>query len=473
MKKLNKKTVPLIPDRPIKIIQFGEGNFLRGFVDWMMDILNEKTEFNGNVQIVQPLERGMGKSINDQDGLYHVLLEGIERGEKIQKTRLITSVSGVSNPYEDYQGFLRLGENPYLEFIFSNTTEAGIQFDENDIGFDKTPNSFPGKLTAMLYHRFQYFDGHPPTKLVIVPCELIEKNGEKLKECLLNYVEHWSLPTSFKVWVERSILFCNSLVDRIVPGFPKDQIDKIQERIGYEDNLVVKAEPFHLWVIQGPEEIKQMLMFKNSGLNVVLTNNLEPYRTRKVRILNGIHTAMVPIAYLNGFEEVRDVVEDEEMGAFLNQIMFEEIISTLDLPQEELETYAHEVIERFRNPFINHRLLDISLNSVAKFKVRVLPSIFTYLEKYQKIPKGLMTAFAHLILFYSGKHNAITIPINDDKEVIAFFQMALNMGDLEQGVKMILSNEDLWGTDLNEKTMLSEFLKETVKAIANNQYSSR
>lgn len=455
----------LTPERPIRIIQFGEGNFLRGFVDWMIDILNEKTNFNGNIQIIQPLQKGMGEWINEQDGLYHVLLEGLEKGSKIQTTRLITSASGVLNPFENYKAFLELGENPHLEFIISNTTEAGIIFDENDHSSTSLPKTFPGKLTALLYHHFISFNEHPPNELNILPCELIEKNGDKLKECVLRYIELWSLSKKFAQWLEHSVVFYNTLVDRIVPGFPKENIKTIQEKLGYEDNLVVKAEPFHLWVIEGPTELKDILPLNEAGLNAIFTNDLTPFRTRKVQILNGTHTAMVPIAYLKGFKEVRDVVEDKKMIEFLNQIIFKEIIPTLDMPKKELDTYAHEVLERFKNPFIKHKLLDISLNSISKFKVRVLPSVLTYIEKYHKVPQGLATAFSYLIVFYSGQYDSQIIPINDDQAVTAFFREALNTDDLELAVNTILSNESLWDQNLIEKTLLSIFLKEKVKDI--------
>ncbi len=465
MKPLNRNTVRETPERPVKILQFGEGNFLRGFVDWMIDILNEQTDFEGNIQIIQPLPLGMGEAINAQDGLYYVLLEGIENGKKVQKTRQITSVKGVLNPYEDYEGFLRLAENPQLEFIFSNTTEAGIAFDKSDTDFKILPNSFPGKLSALLFHRFQYFEGTPPGKLTIIPCELIDKNAEKLKECILQYADHWELPQGFREWILRDVFFCNSLVDRIVPGFPKNQIHEIQQRIGFEDNLVVKAEPFNLWVIEAPEDIRKRLNFQETGLNVIFTDDLRSYRTRKVRILNGAHTAMVPIAYLHGFTEVREVVEDEKMGAFLKQILFDEIIPTIDMPKAALERYAYEVLDRFRNPFIKHALLDIALNSISKFRVRVLPSILTYMERYGKVPEGLATALAYLIVFYRGEYGSESIPIKDDEAIIAFFKTAWDMEDIALTVTTILSNEALWGVNLNQQVKLSDFLKEKITTL--------
>ena len=463
MKKLNRTTVSSVAERPIKIVQFGEGNFLRGFVDWMVDILNEQTNFNGNIQIVQPLKAGMGELINSQEGLYHVILEGVEKGEKVQNSRLITSVSGVLNPYKQYKDFLRLGENPELQFIVSNTTEAGIVFNSEDKDYTRVPNSFPGKLTALLYHRFRFYEGNPPGTLYILPCELIEANGKKLRECIIKYADLWSLGEGFELWLQKEVLFYNTLVDRIVPGFPKDTISGIQDHLGYEDRLVVKAEPFHLWVIEGPYQIEHKLHFKQAGLNVVFTNNLNPYRIRKVRILNGAHTAMVPIGYLNGFTEVQEVVEDEKLAVFLNTILFKEIIPTLDLPKEELESYAHEILDRFRNPFIKHLLLDISLNSISKFKVRVLPSLLEYLKRNKEIPVGLATAFAYLLLFYTGEFNNKSIPLNDDEKHLSFFKEAWNKDELELSVEKILSNKRFWGQNLNEKTLLSNFLKEEVK----------
>ncbi|MEM1338693.1 MAG: tagaturonate reductase [Bacteroidota bacterium] len=471
MKKLNRNTVSALPERPIKIVQFGEGNFLRGFVDWMIDLLNERTNFNGNIQIVQPLAEGMGALINAQDGLYHLVLEGIEKGEKVQNSRLITSVSSVLNPYLHYEDFLRLGENPELQFIVSNTTEAGIVFAPEDKDYKSVPHSFPAKLTALLYHRFQFYAGDPPGTLYILPCELIEANGQLLHECVAHYADLWSLGEGFKSWLERGVLFYNTLVDRIVPGFPKTTIAAIQEHLGYKDQLVVKAEPFHLWVIEGPSQIKSELHFKQAGVNVIFTEDLTRYRTRKVRILNGAHTAMVPIGYLKGFTEVREVVEDKKLALFLDTLLFQEIIPTLDMPKAELEQYTLEVLDRFRNPFITHHLLDIALNSISKFKVRVLPSLLHYMEQNHTIPVGLASAFAYLLLFYRGEFNDTTIPLKDNENYLSFFKEAWNADSPELSIAKILSNEKLWGDNLEQKTLLSDFLKEEVKQRLSNNSS--
>lgn len=445
-KKLNRQSVPA-PKRPIKIIQFGEGNFLRAFCDWMIDILNEKTDFNGNIQIVQPIRQGMGAMINAQDGLYHVILNG----KRTQTDRLITCVDNVINPYDDYQRFLELAENPDLQFVFSNTTEAGIAFNENDTTPDRLPDSFPGKVTALLLHRYK--TNRKP--ITFLPCELIEKNGSTLKSIVYQYIDLWKLPSDFKGWVDSNVFFCNTLVDRIVPGFPKETIANIHQRTGYEDNLAVMAEPFHLWVIEAPEFVRKDLPLEKADLQVKFVPDLTPYRTRKVRILNGAHTALVPVAYLKGLRTVRESVEDKDVGDFLMKAIHEEIIPTLDLPKEELVRFADEVIERFQNPFIKHELASIALNSISKYKVRVLPSVLKYIEIKGSLPERLVYSLAALIQLY--KH-----PINDTPEVLEFFRKAWVSNDV---VKVVLGNKDFWGQDLNAIEGFTKAITEDLKSL--------
>ncbi|MCC9168493.1 tagaturonate reductase [Pontibacter harenae] len=465
MKPLNRNTASVSEQRPVKVLQFGEGNFLRGFVDWIIDILNEKTDFNGAVEIVQPLKQGIVHLLKQQDGLYHVLLDGIQGGKPTQEKRLITCVTGAHNPYDDYQAYLALGENPDLEFIISNTTEAGIAFDEADHNMDTLPNSFPGKLTALLYNRFQHFSGAADKGLAMIPCELIEKNGEALKNTVLRFAAHWSLPQEFTTWVEENNSFCNTLVDRIVPGFPRDTIKEIQQELGFEDNLVVKAEPFHLWVIEAPEAVKAAFHTEKAGLEVKFVSDLTPYRTRKVRILNGAHTALVPVAYLQGLRTVREAVEDKKSGTFIKEAVFEEIIPTLDLSAEELEQFANAVIERFQNPFIRHELISIALNSVSKYKVRVLPSVLEYHSRKGELPTRLLHSLAALILFYKGEWNGEAIPLNDTPEVLNFFKEAWAKGDAATVVNTVLSNTDFWGTDLTSIAGFAEKVTEELQQL--------
>ncbi|MBX2963531.1 MAG: tagaturonate reductase [Cyclobacteriaceae bacterium] len=448
LKKLNRISASVNHQHPVKVLQFGEGNFLRAFVDWMIDVMNEKAGFNGSVQIVQPLAGGFGKLINEQDGLYHVVLNGIQQGKPVTQTRLVTCVTGVINPYEDYEAFLKTAENPHLEFVVSNTTEAGITFDSSDESLNIVHKSFPGKLTALLHHRFEFFKGQPDKALTIIPCELIDKNGDELKKAILQYTDLWKLSSAFKHWINTHTLFCNTLVDRIVPGFPRDTIGEIQEQTGYEDNLVVMAEPFHLWVIEGPAEQRTKLPAEKADLDVKFVNDQSPYRTRKVRILNGAHTALVPVAYLHGLRTVQESVENNFTGEFIRQVIYDEIIPTLDLPAEELESFAASVLERFKNPFIRHELASIALNSVSKFKVRVLPSILEYIKRKDTTPSRLLQSFAALIRFYKGRWRGEILPVNDTQDVLEHFEKAWNHSTIENTVHAILKNTTLWGIDL-------------------------
>lgn len=464
MKSLNRSNIN-VTGRPIKVLQFGEGNFLRGFVDWMIDLMNEKTDFNGDVQIVQPLAQGLGKLINKQQGLFHVKLQGIQAREIVQENRLITCARGVLNPFEDYNEYLRLGEIEELKFVVSNTTEAGITFNSTDKSFDTLPLTFPGKLTALLYHRFRTFSGNPSKGLVIIPCELIDKNGIQLKSAVLDYAKIWNLPVSFTSWLNDHNVFCNTLVDRIVPGFPKDNIKEIQNELGFEDNLVVMAEPFHFWVIEGPEYLQETFPAAKAGLQVKFVKDQSPYRTRKVRILNGAHTALVPVAYLNGFRTVREAVEDKTIGKFIKDTIYNEIIPTLDLPEEELEQFAADVLDRFLNPFIHHELISISLNSISKFKVRVLPSLLEYHLRTGNWPQNLTKSLSALIKFYNGKSGQESIPLKDDPTVLEFFEKIWKEEDLGTIASETLGRVDFWGEDLRKYDGLKEVIVAELKTM--------
>ncbi len=416
-----------------KVIQFGEGGFLRGFVDWMLQIINEKTDFNGKVVVVQPIEKGMCDMLSAQNCKYTHICRGSEGVD----TRKIDVISRCVKPYEDYNEYLKLAEIPTMRFIVSNTTEAGITFNENDKLIDTPPVTFPAKVTQLLKKRFELgLDG-----FVFLPCELIDKNGATLKKVILQYADLWNLGEEFKIWVENENIFCNTLVDRINTGYPKDE--KID--LGYEDNMLNTSEYFHLWVIDGYKDLCNEIPFDKCDLNVIVTENLEMYRTRKVRILNGAHTSLVPYALLEGFDTVKSCVDDEKMLSHIKNCVFEEIIPTLDLPREELTEYANSVITRFSNPYIKHYLSSIALNSVSKFKVRVLPSILEYIKRYNKMPKTLIFSFAKLIDFYR------TDMTNDDKDICEFMKKA--------SVEEILANKTLWDEDL---TFLCEEVKKYV-----------
>lgn len=453
--KLNKETFKQYKQYPEKVLQFGEGNFLRAFVDWQIDKMNKEADFNGSVVVVQPIEFGLVDKLNEQDGLYTLYLEGIKEGEAVKEHSVINSISRGINPYTQHDEYLKVAENPELRFVISNTTEAGIAFDETDKLEDKPQKSFPGKLTAFLYNRFKAFSGSKESGLIIIPCELIDRNGEKLKNVILKYAELWNLGEEFVTWLNSANTFCCSLVDRIVPGYPRDRIEEITEELGYEDNLVNVAEQFHLWVIEGPQWIKNEFPVEKAGLNVNFVDDMTPYRTRKVRILNGAHTALVPVSYLYGLETVGQSVDHEVIGEFIKGVIYDEIIPTLDLPEDELKYFAGAVLERFQNPFVKHYLMSIALNSMSKFETRDLPSLLEYINRKGELPKKLVFSLASLIEFYKGKRGEEEIKLADDADILDLYKTAWGSYDgTEEGLKIVVTTvlgyEKNWKMDLNK-----------------------
>lgn len=458
---LNKKTYTGYNEYPEKVLQFGEGNFLRCFVDWMFHELNKKADFNGSVVVVQPIDKGMVNMLNEQDGLYTLYLRGLKNGKAESTHETIDVISRGINPYEDFNAYLATAENPGIRYIISNTTEAGIAYNDKDEPTDAPPVSFPAKLTVWLNHRFKTFNGDASKGVHVIPCELIEKNADNLKKVILQLSQKWGLDASFVEWLNTACTFSNTLVDRIVPGYPRERIAEITGELGYEDKQVVEGEPFHLWVIEAPEQLQKELPFPSIGLNVLYVKDVTPYRTRKVRILNGAHTALVPVAYLYGIDTVRESVEDPVVGDFLRKAIFEEIIPTLDLPKEELEQFANEVIDRFRNPYIKHQLLSIALNSWSKFETRVLPSILEYKKRKGSIPQHLAFSLAATIAFYKGKRGEESIALNDDAEAMELLKnaWALSTGSeesIKEVVAKVLGYEKNWKMNLNEIAGLND-----------------
>lgn len=426
------------PERCEKIIQFGEGGFLRGFVDWIVQLTDENTDFNAGVVVVQPIEKGMCKQLEKQNCVYTHIMRGLKNGKPCEERKIIDCISRTVEPYEDFNEYLKLAENDNFRFVVSNTTESGIAFNENDKPCNAPNVTFPAKVTLLLEKRFKL----GKKGFIFMPCELIEKNGATLKKYIKQYAEMWNLGDDFEKWLDNENIFCNTLVDRIVTGYPRGE----KFDLGYEDNMLNTSELFHLWVIEGPESIKNEFPFDKAGLNIIVTDNLERYRTRKVRILNGAHTSMIPYAMLEGIETVGDCMNNEKMSSFVKKCVYDEIIPTLDLPEKELTDYADNVFERFMNPYIKHMCASISLNSVSKFKVRVLPSLTEYISRYGKMPEHLIFSFAKLIEFYK------TDMPNDDKDVMDFMK--------KSDVKTILANKKLWGEDLS---YLADAVKNAVK----------
>ncbi|GAA3579836.1 tagaturonate reductase [Snuella lapsa] len=448
-----------------RIVQFGEGNFLRAFADWMVHEMNKAANFDAGVVVVQPIQQGLVKMLNDQDGLYTLYLNGIKNGQPVSEHQIIDCIQRCVNPYDDYAGYLDIANNPDLRFVISNTTEAGIAYNAGDALADSPPSGFPAKLTALLYKRYQTFGGASDKGMIIIPCELIDRNGDNLKRIVLQYANDWNLGEDFVEWINYDNIFCNTLVDRIVPGYPREKINEITTQLGYKDNLVVEGERFHLWVIEGPETVKEEMPAEVCGLNIVFTDNMEPYRTRKVRILNGAHTSLVPVGYLYGIDKVRESVEDPVVGAYLKDVIFNEICPTLDLPQDALEQFANDVLDRFRNPYLEHALMSISLNSTSKFKTRVLPSVLQYIKRKETLPKGLLFSLAALIAFYRGDRNGEPIELKDDQVALEFFKAQWRDGDVFGVVKATLANTGFWGEDLTQISGLQEMVAGYLKAI--------
>lgn len=460
---------------PERVLQIGEGNFLRAFADWMIDRTNSAGFFNGSVVLCQPIERGMAEQINAQDGIYTVLMRGIENKQIVERSEVVTSVSRCINPYSDYNSLLDVAKNPELKVIISNTTEAGIAYRAGDKLNDRPPVSYPAKMTVILYERFKKFKGDAAKGLLILPVELIERNGDNLKRYVLQYAAEWGLDQAFSAWLENANCFANTLVDRIVTGYPRDEIKDITATLGYEDNLLVTCEPFDLWVIEAPSEWASVLPFDKADVHVIWTTDMTPYRTRKVRILNGAHTVSVLAAYLAGHDIVLEMMKNSIFEKYLRRCIWDEIIPTIPLAKGEMDDFASAVFERFSNPFIKHRLLDISLNSVSKYKARCLPSLLEYIEKFQRLPEILPFGLAALIVFYRGtmengkyigKRVNGTYEIHDNTEILAFFAKAWqHPGDI---VQRVLSNQDFWGRDLTEVDGLTQIVEKYLNAITND-----
>ena len=458
-----KKTGP--KQRPVKVVQFGEGNFLRCFVDYMIDIANEQGLFDGSIVLVKPITFGNLDRFHAQDCQYTVQLRGRVDGEPKVITRTVTSVSDAVDSYSEYEKYISLARIDTLEFIVSNTTEAGIVYDAADRE-DMTPqNSYPGKLTKFLYERYLCFEGAMDKGLTILPVELIDDNGIALKKCVMQMIENWNLSAEFMNWVDEACIFTSTLVDRIVTGYPREEAEEIWQSLGYEDQLLNTGEPFALWVIESEKDISDRLPLAKAGLPVIFTDNQKPYKQRKVRILNGAHTSFVLAAYLAGKDFVAESMQDELVCGFVKNTIFEEVIPTLSLPKEDLEEFAGAVIDRFNNPFIKHSLLAISLNSVSKWRARCMPSFLEYIELKKELPSHLTFSVAALLAFYTssemregvliGKRGEEEYQVRDDADVLEFF--VKNSGlETKEFVEKYLSNEKFHGQDLTKISGLTE-----------------
>lgn len=464
---------------PEKVLQFGEGNFLRAFVDYWFDLANEKAGWNGKCVLVQPIGGGLAKMINEQEGLYTLYLRGSEKRRKVDERRVISSVSRCLNPYEaeDYKAMMEVAASDDLELIVSNTTEAGIVYDPSCKRDDLPPTSFPAKLTQVLYHRYQA--GKPG--IIMLACELIDNNGKELLKCVNQYIDQWGLEEGFRTYANEQCTFCGSLVDRIVPGRIRDpkEVEALNTKHGYEDPLLDVGEVFGVWVIEGDEKLNDVLPFRKAGIEdkVFVTPDMSPYKKRKVRILNGAHTGFSLGAYLAGEDIVRDCMHDEVIKGFMNKMLYDEVIPTLSLDKEDLMQFAAAVEDRFNNPFVNHELLSISLNSTAKWKARNLPSLLAYIEEKKGLPACLTMSLAAYIAFYSSDIQGLTdkglvcrrpagneYTVSDDRWVLEFYHA--HKEDREEAlVRVVLSNTQMWDQDLTAIDGLETAVTKGVKKI--------
>jgi len=455
MLKINKETIQK-KELPVKFLQFGEGNFLRAFVDWMIQKGNEELNLNMGGVIIQPLANGLVDKLNQQDNQYHVILEGIKDGKPTREIQLINNIMDAINPYAEYEKYKEYFLLPELEFVFSNTTEAGITKVENEDIYATPPASFPGKVVALLLQRYNKFEGAQDKGLTFICCELIENNATQLKKIVKELAAENNLDAAFINWIDSACVFCNSLVDRIVTGFPKDRIVEIQQELGYEDNMVVTAEYFHLWAIEGTDKEKERLPFHKAGLNVLWMDNLKAFRDKKVRVLNGAHTALVPVGLLAGHSTVKEAFADKDVETYIRNLISEEVLPNIDGDIEKLRAFADEILERFFNPYINHYLKDISLNSISKWITRDYPSLADYMKRTNQLPQRLTLSLAALITLYNDATN-IGFQANDTCDQLSWLQETWNSKtNTIERVEKILANEALWGINLNKHNGLAQ-----------------
>lgn len=468
MKELN-ATTAVKRTFPERIIQFGEGNFLRAFVDWIIKKMDDKAGFNSSVVVLQPLAKysPLLDVFKKQDCLYHVNLMGLDHGKPVNELEMIDVISRVLHPWSDFDGYLKLAEQPEMRFIVSNTTEAGICFEPDNKFDDKPANSYPGKLTQLLYHRYEYFKGAADKGFIIFPCELIFHNGVELKKCIEKYIDLWELGEEFRTWFENYCPIYSTLVDRIVPGFPRNDIDEIKEKLQYNDNLVDRGEYFHLWVIEAPESVANEFPADKAGLNVLFVPSEAPYHERKVTLLNGPHTVLAPVSWLSGVDIVRDACQHPVIGKFIHKVMFDELLPTLNLPKDELEQFANDVLERFQNPFVDHAVTSIMLNSFPKYETRDLPGLKVFLERKGTLPDGLVLGLAAIVTYYKGdvrEDGKVAAP-QDSAENLNLLKELWSTGDTRKVAEGVLAATSIWNEDLNTIPGLTNKLESYLTAI--------
>lgn len=460
-----------LPKYGEKVIQFGEGNFLRCFFDWQLDIINKNTDLNAGVVIVRPIDYDAVPLLDTQDGLYTAIIRGInEAGEVVKDYNIISSINREIAIYKNFQEYLQLAHNPEMRFIVSNTTEAGIAFSVEDRYEDVPQSTFPGKLTRLIHERFLTFNGDMTKGFILMPCELIDYNGEELRKMVLKYADLWNLGGDFKNWLVDGNIWCSTLVDRIVTGYPRGEKEELMEELGYEDNFITTGEYFYLFVIQGPKDIlTRELKLNGLNLNILIVDDLKPYKMRKVGILNGAHTTMAPVSYLYGIDTVREAMENDDIKNFVELAIDEEIIPALNMDNKELKEFKEMVINRFKNPYIKHMLGDILLNSMTKYKTRILPQVLDTYKRTGKLPKRLIFSLAALIRYYKGvRENGESIQLRDDKHHLDMYTDLWKDNNYKNIVKSVLGLENHWDMDLNSVDGMTELVAKYLEDIDKN-----
>ena len=443
------------------ILQFGEGNFIRAFADWMIHQIRKQGLYDGRVVICQPIASGLCETLNEQCGKYTVMIRDTKNGRSYEKSEVIDCVSRCIDPYQNHQALLEVARSPYLQAVISNTTERGILYEPNVHPEDNPPASFPGKLAVVLYERFKTYEGAMDKGLLILPLELIDKNGQKLRELILRYAEEWSLEPEFAVWVNQACHFANTLVDRIVTGYPRTEAKAFEKQLGYSDKLLDVCEEYNLLAIEGPQEWSRTLpLHLATGATVVWAPNIEEYRSRKLYLLNGAHNAVGLAAYLAGHRHVIEWMNDQDFRAFTKQVMQNEIVPNFEQPKLAKE-FALQVFHRFENPSIQHRIEQIAIHGCDKFRLRCLPSILKFQTRTGSVPPRLSFSFAAFIAFYNchlkdGAYrgeceDGQEYILQDAPEILEFFENAWKTGDVPSVVKKVLGKRDFWnGEDLTE-----------------------
>lgn len=466
---------------PERVLQFGSGRFLRGFTDSFIDRANREGSYQGRVVIVQSTGEGRRDLLHEQDGLYTLWLRGLVAGQRVDSIEVISAVSRTLGAAREWERVLECARSPDLEVVVSNTTELGLVLDPEDRLELDPPRSYPGKLTAVLFERFRSLDGDPGKGLVVIPCELVDNNGAVLRDLVRELARRWKLGAGFERWLDEHNVFCSSLVDRIVTGNPAlEELPSLEKRLGYRDEMLVVAEVYSLWAIRGEEAVRRRLGFARANPSVQIAEDIQPFRERKIRILNGTHTVSAPVAYLTGKQTVLEALEDPLLAAFVEGLMREEIAPTLEVDPDTVPRFIAEVLDRFRNPFLKHRWVDITWQSTSKLRIRVLPTLLRYQSLNGALPRRVCFGFAAHLAFMRGveereglilgRLGSELYPINDDhapfylecwREAVP----AQESDAFDRLVRRVCARTELWGRDLSEVPGFAARVREDLERI--------